>query len=176
MSSVDNVSLGGLTITETDSQNAHAQCGYREPMKIFWEKHNVEELRELTRQANQKYVQCKCCGCVVSGRWVEDSYCENPWTCLFAKWFDTQILNCDMLVERGSKQNKCIMGHDCNPTEWVIDSDVHLIRRGDAHLPSQEDTKWRYFTYGSRLFNATSEDDPEIQKLKRLFDVLGGDN
>ena len=143
-------------------------------MKLFWENHNVETLSELIRQANPVHVKCKCCGCIVSGRWIEDSGSENPWTCLFAAWLETQILNCGMLIERGSMQNKCIMGHDCNPTKWVIDSDVHFIRKADAHMPSQEGTKWRYFTYGSKIFNATSVNDPEIRKLKKLFEILGG--
>jgi hypothetical protein len=142
-----------------------------------WKKYGVGFLSYLMRQANMYHPdapKCKCCGCITSGRWTTETVDEDRWTCIFQPWFEKKAKECGMEIAKGTEQNKCMFLNTFHPHKkdtrfWVIDLDVHLVSHADAHLINQEGFDWNCFTYGTKLFKATSVDDPEIQKLKKLL-------
>jgi hypothetical protein len=53
-----------------------------------------------------------------------------------------------------------------------VDLDTHFVSNAQAHLASRAGEDWDCFTYGAKLWKATSTDDAELEKLKKLFESL----
>jgi hypothetical protein len=152
-----------------------AEENKRLALSLFWRDHKASKLSEVMRQANMSHPNspfCKCCGCLSSGRWTGNDVEADRWTCRFESWMKTKVAECGMFAVKGCK-NQIAISHDaCNPKNWVIDVDAHIILNADAHLLNQGGYAWNCFTYGRKLYNATSVDDIELQKLRKLFETL----
>ncbi len=122
------------------------------------------------REANKNHVDCKCVSCVCYGRYDGNDTDSDRWTCLFKQWFENQIASCDMEVLPGATNQLCVQ-HDSSP-DWVVDLEAHFVSNAQAHLTSRAGEDWDCFTYGAKLWKATSADDPELMKLKKLFEIL----
>ena len=125
-------------------------------LKLFWKEHGPGELNAAMSLANQVEAGpgCSCLACAVSGR-HESEYgeiAENK-PCTFKSWFEQMLRGHDMSI--GSVVNS---GND------VLD-DGHHFRNS-----ARQD--WFCWTYGSKLWKATSVGDPELAKLERLFKTL----
>jgi hypothetical protein len=53
----------------------------------------------------------------------------------------------------------------------VVDSGNNVLDDGQ-HFTNLGSDDWVYWTYGSKLWKATSVRDPELTKLERLFHTL----
>jgi len=121
-------------------------------LKLFWKEHGPGELNAAIRLAN--YVVggywCCCLACTVSGR-HEKRYGETDENkpCTFKPWFEQVLREHDMSI--GSVVNSGDDGH---------------------HFRNSVRQDWFCWTYGSRLWKATSVLDPELAKLERLFKTL----
>jgi hypothetical protein len=138
-------------------------------LKLFWKEHGPDKLNEAIRSAN--YVEggywCCCLACAVSGR-HEKGYGETDENkpCTFKTWFEQVLDHHEMSIGRGLPDVPIwVEGSVVDSGNDVLDDGQHFTILG------RQD--WLHWTYGSRLWKATSVRDPELAKLERLFTTLG---
>ena len=133
-------------------------------LNLFWKDYGVTHLQDAMHNANQK-INCQCLACAVSGRMNVNSEAKG-FECSFKPYFDALLLECGLesLNGGGDGGGQHISNESGN---YVCDSDTHLIRIG------RDD--WFHFTYGSRLWKAKTVCDPELLKLRTLFNQLNKD-
>jgi len=147
-------------------------------IKLFWKDYNLNKLKEAMRFANIDGIgpKCACLACAVTGRKDDEANDSDPWVCTFKPWFEEQLKSLQMTVQWSTHEKRNDI-HNClngNTDTWcgfasVFEDDSHF-----AHFSSRDD--WKWFTYGSKLWNATSVEDPELAKLKSLFEILYTEN
>lgn len=145
-------------------------------LELFWNKYNFGELHDAMKTANQKYKgpDCNCHTCDFVGRKNEDDgVIAEGYDCRFKIYFENLLAECGMISthtptdydhffiaeEDGDLAHICMNGGNC------VDVDTHIV-------DSSEIADWRYFTYGARIWKASSVDDPELRKLVLLFHKL----
>jgi len=152
-------------------------------LKLFWKDHNLKKLKKAMRYANGVFgigPKCACLACAVTGRKDDEANDSEPWVCTFIctfkPWFEEQLKSLQMTVQWSSHDNNnhhhdCLNGDVATYCGFasVFEDDSHF-----AHFSSRDD--WKWFTYGSKLWNATSVEDPELAKLKSLFEILYTEN
>jgi hypothetical protein len=137
-------------------------------LKLFWKEHGPGELNAAMRLANQVEAGpgCSCLACAVSGR-HESEYgeiAENK-PCTFKVWFEQMLREHEMSIGYGIPDVPIwVDGSVCDSGNNVLD-DGH-------HFSNSARQDWFCWTYGSRLWKATSVCDPELAKLERLFKTL----
>jgi hypothetical protein len=141
-------------------------------LRLFWKEHNPEELNAAMHLANTAVggPGCSCLACAVSGRHVSDSgQVAEKKPCTFKPWFEQVLREHDMSIGHGLPDVPVwVDGGVVNSYNDVLDDGQHF-----SNLASQD---WFCWTYGSKLWKATSVDDPELAKLHRLLyylDTLG---
>jgi hypothetical protein len=134
-------------------------------LKLFWRDYGASNLRESMQYANQKVggPDCKCLACAVSGRMDTDAESAG-FECIFEPYFRALLQECGLESLNTDFQGAT---QHISSENFVYDSDTHLIRVG------RDD--WVHFTYGSRLWKAKTVCDPELLKLRALFDKLNED-
>jgi hypothetical protein len=135
-------------------------------LQLFWKDYGIKNLEKSMQRANTKTggPHCKCLACAVSGRLDEDEDGEAAgFECCFKPYFDALLLECEIETKNGGggegRQHMSNSSGNC-----VYDEECHIVRLG------RDD--WAFFTYGSKLWNATRVDDPELLKLSNLFAKL----
>ena len=138
-------------------------------LSLFWKNYGVERLEKAMSYANRNYKgpDCYCVVCAVSGRKddLPDDRTPGGIKCIFKPYFDRMVEECGLVVSNAMAESALGIAHECNETgSRVYDEDCHLIpiNRSD----------WLLFTYGARLWKAKSVDDPELQKLRKLLELL----
>jgi hypothetical protein len=135
-------------------------------LSLFWTKYSPTNLKTLMSCANECHPeapQCKCIPCTVSGRHSGDASSDDMWTCGFKPWFVQKLAECQMdngYITADSNKHT----HECDDSGDVWDVDAHLVQIGRSD--------WNTFTYGIKLYKASYINDPELLKLKKLFDIL----
>jgi hypothetical protein len=135
-------------------------------LKLFWKEHNDEIMRDAMCCANEAHggPACSCLACMVTGRYESgnlDFADENP--CKFKPWFE-QVL----------REHNMSVGHDVDVPRVdgsVVDSHNHVFDDGQ-HFTNFAREDWKCWTYGSKLWKATSVGDPELAKLKNVLRYL----
>ena len=137
-------------------------------LKLFWKDHSPFFLKEAMSTANQAEggPACACLACFVSGR-HESEYGEVPEKkpCAFKPWFDQVLQDHHMGVAVGLPPEPVWVDGS------VVDSGTDVLDDGQ-HFTNLGSDDWVYWTYGSKLWKATSVRDPELVKLERLFHTL----
>jgi hypothetical protein len=139
-------------------------------LKLFWKEHNPAALKEAMSFANQVCggTKCSCTACLVSGRYLRDDVEVleiSSKTCVFRPWFEQVLREHDMSVAYGLPDVPIwVDGTVVDDHNNVLDDGHHF-----SNLASQD---WFCWTYGSKLWKATSVHDPELTKLVRLFRTL----
>ena len=135
-------------------------------LELFWKTHSEDMLRELMKEANNYGMdppKCMCVACGMAGRIDADEEMGQPAVCKFKPWFERHLATCGLTVVAGVSSDRQIVRF-LQPDRLVYDVDAHF------HMPGRDD--WFFWTYGLRLWNAKSANDPEIMKLTRLFEIL----
>ena len=132
-------------------------------LKLFWKEHNNEIMENAMCHANEAVCgpRCSCLTCQVRGRYSR-GVTQNE-QCTFKPWFEQVLREHDMSV-----------GHVVDVPRIdgsVVDSDNNVFD-DDQHFTNFAGADWRWWTYGSKLWKATSVRDPELAKLERLFRTL----
>jgi hypothetical protein len=128
-------------------------------LSLFWKTYGPEQLYTAMQDANAHITQCKCFMCAVSGRYdLETNICA----CSFVPWFEKQLAKCGLESATIDDQSK----HFQHESMLAWDIDTHFVHDGGL------DDHWLQFSYGSKLHRATSIENPELQKLKRLFELI----
>ena len=104
--------------------------------------------------------------CAVSGRYAsDDGEIPEKKPCVFKPWFEQVLREHDMSVGLGLPDAPIwVDGSVVDDHNDVLDDGQHF-----SNLASHD---WFCWTYGSKLWKATSVGDPELAKLKRLFHTL----
>jgi len=89
--------------------------------------------------------------------------------CSFGPFFASTARRFGLKVQKAKftkkEWPKEIDEHDANPEHRVLDLDCHLV--------NEDGQEWTHFTYGRLLWDAKSDDSPELRKLENLFEYLG---
>lgn len=137
-------------------------------LRLFWKEHGQAELSASMRLANfvEGGPQCSCLACAVSGRHNrENGEIDGEKPCTFKPWFEQMLREHDMSIGYGIPDVPIwVDGSVCDSGNNVLDDGQHFTILG------RQD--WLHWTYGSRLWKATSVLDPELAKLERLFKTL----
>lgn len=127
-------------------------------LKLFWKRNSTTQLKLAMQCANQD--RCACMACAVSGRMDDDNEAVAM-NCVFKPFFDALLAECG-LGSSSYADNEGVCQHESDDSgNYVHDNDTHFVHIGHDD--------WVSFTYGAKLWRATSDDDAELQKLARLF-------
>ena len=138
-------------------------------LKLFWMRHNRGQLKDAMRRANQDIANgpnCCCVMCALSNRMHPEQKSRGR-HCSFKGYFEAMLAECGLTYEkcRGARVGE-VGAHEA--ADWIYANDAHFVF-------IFTDNEWRVFTYGAKLWHAKSHDDPELQKLARLFQLLNHD-
>ena len=128
-------------------------------LKLFWKTYTKEFLKELMTFTNQKKLDpsCRCLSCRIAGR-ISDDYDGPPTThhhqyghCVFKAYFE------DLL-----DQNGLIFGRENDEGS----DELHFILEGRGD--------WVFWRWGRRLESTKSVKEPDLTKLRSLFNAMSG--
>jgi hypothetical protein len=128
----------------------------RHRFRTFWLKHSSIKLKELMQIANREAVngpRCACVHCQRMDRQVVTFEPQFTTTCLFTPWFNALVASCGLVCET-------------LVDDYDLDPDAHFVLLGPR-------SEWINWQYGKKLVKKPSLNDPELQKLKQLFDRMG---
>ena len=151
-------------------------------LKLFWTEHNPRMLKQAMTVANVRVggPRCACLACIVGGRCEDGTRGFAPYPfvhqyddhvimsqhdrchlkCQFKPWFEGKIRESGMSVWASTV---FVDGYVVDANE-AQDTGQHF-----SNLGIQD---WNTWVYGSRLCKASSAGDPELVKLKALFETL----
>jgi hypothetical protein len=137
-------------------------------LKLFWKEHNPSILKSYMSAANNADGGPKCCclACVVTGRYEMDvGELPEKKPCTFKPWFEHMLQDHEMSIAVGLPDVPVwVDGSVVDCGNNVLDDGQHFTNLGSGD--------WFCWTYGSKLWKATSVGDPELAKLERLFHTL----
>ena len=153
-------------------------------LKLFWTEYGTTQLQEAMCFANKKVggPACNCIACAVSERKDSDlqKKAADGLRCIFKPYFDALLCECEIISKKGGSGER--IQHMSNTTgNYVFDEDCHVVQihtagnfafDKDCHLVQLGKDDWYAFTYGSRLWKANSVNNPELLKLRKLFEKL----
>ena len=131
-------------------------------LAIFWKDHHRDKLNEVMVTANEFGPQCDCESCVYSGRWTHRIISSRA-VCIFQPYFEAILQDSGLTV-----------GHDFIENDNLNDA-CFAPMDSDFHFVNFARRDWTCFTYGAKLWKATSASDPELSKLKQAMHSLAAD-
>jgi hypothetical protein len=141
-------------------------------LNLFWKKYSAKKLRSAIKRGNKIMPgiprNCNCETCIEADRyWGIDEYNPNE-ICAWRPLFEAKLVELGIGFSNEPDYPSCFQ-HECAGGHGdAADCDTHIVNilsRGTSH-------DWSEFTYGSKLFNATTVTDPELHKLVALFEWL----
>ena len=145
-------------------------------VSLFWVDHSVNKLKVCMCRANKhvKGPRCRCASCVDSERYepsILDGYDDEneDGPCKFKPWFE------QVLLRHGLSFQKFDYRPSTKDDEWEasFDREMNMEYHDNVHFHMYfSDRAWDKWVYGKKLWNARSILDPELLKLRRLFDEL----
>ncbi len=137
-------------------------------LKLFWKKYNSDQLKLAMTYANtadEEAPNCTCLACAASGRAESGTKGKS---CRFKPYFEALLTEFHLSIGYAGNTSSCAH-EDVQPDgNHVYDNDAHFV-----HVARDD---WFIFTYGAKLWRATTRHDPELQKLERLFERLHQDD
>ena len=141
---------------------------------LFWKNYGVDQLRERISASFQRRIQCKCQICYFAGKSRERN---GEWECSVTREFEQFVKQHGFSVAKDGDQDDPNVGHvyDIYHNEYDDKlADELQFFSGNVHFVIQSSySDWVVAGYGEKLNQAKSIDDPELLKLKKLFEDLG---
>jgi hypothetical protein len=142
-------------------------------LQLFWRDHEVSVLESLMMDLNAATVGCGCNNCRTSGRFPAACLYDNPQVeCRFDALFEGKVTELGLTFHHHVQNEeewildpKFTMVKECDPLHMMYDDDFHLV-----NIISQQ--PWYNFCYGRTLWKAKDVNDPEVQKLAKLFEWM----
>ena len=150
-------------------------------LSLFWVKYSAKKLHSAIKRGNEKILDiprnCSCEICFYADRFFMEGCTQFDETLVPNEICEWRPLFEAKLVELG-------IGFSSEPAtkatirrelEVVPDCDTHIVNLLSDDLEFfYKDTlhDWSEFAYGSKLCEATTVNDPELQKLVALFEWL----
>jgi hypothetical protein len=135
-------------------------------LSLFWTRFMRFKLGEHMATANLDFddgPRCNCSTCRIAKRYEEEDQVsddDDHTVCVFVPLLEKGLKECGIVAIESESFGD--FRHECDPFQAVVDVDAHLVYRPG----------WFHFFYGAKLAKATSVDDPELRKLRKLFDFL----
>ena len=154
-------------------------------LSLFWTKYGAYKLTAAIRVRNQmnedEPFNCNCINCLHARRYScsdDISSDDEMETCGFEPLFKAKLRELDMTfavipmtMDIPRPNHECAAG--LRYGRETVDVDAHIAVNGfDSRRGDPEAADWGNFTYGAKLFKATTVSDPELKKLERLFEWL----
>lgn len=117
------------------------------------------------REANNG--RCQCFQCEFVGIYHPTLPRVTVDSCTFDDWFQSHIIACGMTVGELHNKQPSVDFH-MSHAYYLEDQRVYDV---DAHFYQQR-AIFTFWKYGSKLWKAKSVNDPELRKLKLLFERL----
>jgi hypothetical protein len=158
-------------------------------LSLFWTKYNAFKLNAAIRVRNQMEsddpFNCDCRVCIIARRYCvsddmssDDEHVPNV-KCEFEPLFEAKLAEFGLIfavvpdhLPVRLQYHECAVG--LRRGREAINAPAHIVAFGcdpkDGRRPDMED--WGHFTYGAKLFKATTVNDPELKKLEDLFTWL----
>ena len=140
-------------------------------LALFWKTHDIGQLRNKI-YAIQHRIKCKCKSC----NWAkQSSEFNDEWECAVTRRFEDIARDHGLSTGvDGGADGMCYAIYEPALGEDEWDDEAQFFYAGDVHivLPSSI-TDWVVVGYGEKLNKAKSIEDPELIKLKELFQTLG---
>ena len=136
-------------------------------VQLFWKDHNVQRFRSAMELSNNwdKSPKCDCWKCAVNGRKEFDAETDSSRDCAFIPWFEEKVIACKMTIGYVLPTSTS-QEHVSDTWNVVWDVDCHFV------LIERMGGRWGYFAFGKKLWGAKTINDPELMKLKKLFEML----
>ena len=150
-------------------------------LQLFWKEHNPCMLKRAMDVANKGEggPLCACLACIVGGRCADGTQGFAPYAfahaydeqlvmsthdrchlrCQFKPWFEDRIRESGMSVRE-------------LPLSVWVDTGVVGVPDDGHHFVNLGRVDWNAWVCGSRLCKASSAADPELAKLRSLFQAL----
>jgi len=138
-------------------------------LSLFWKTYDIRKLRDRISNLQQR-IECKCKSCNFCGKSREFN---GDWECAVTRRFE------DIAREHG-----LTTAEDCDDAGMYVsvfdaelgdemDDEAQFFYSGDVHIVLQKSIiDWVVCGYGEKLNQAKSIEDPELIKLKKLFQAL----
>jgi hypothetical protein len=143
-------------------------------LQLFWRDHEVSVLESLMMDFNAVAVGCVCNNCRITGRFPAAQLYDNPHVeCRFNALFEGKLVELGLTFhhvqneEERHLDQKFTLVKDCDPLHVFYNDDFHLV-----NIISQQ--PWYNFCYGRTMWEAKDVNDPEVQKLAKLFEWMKG--
>ena len=135
-------------------------------MKLFWKNYGVRDLIASMFSKNAIAAgapKCTCFSCCLSRN--SDDMIVLPFQsyCTLKPWIERRIQD-DLGMTIVDADPMLSTEHVCNPGGTVYGQDAHFVRITKCDFVD--------LTYGARIFDVQTPDDPELKKLTRLFNSL----
>ena len=136
-------------------------------LRAFWADFNMSEFCEAV-MAQSKRPACPCLNCLQNSRRLlaRTAYTQQAppppcsgWECTYLPWIINLVREGGMTVSEAPCSDKLIHPHSCG-LAFVSAQDVHFAFSPNLKLG---------LTMGAKLWKAQSTDDPELEKLAKLF-------
>jgi hypothetical protein len=138
-------------------------------LALFWKTYDIRQLRNRIRLTIQDRLNCKCKSCHFNGE--SDGDFNGEWECAVTRRFQ------DIAREHGlsTAQENGDETYSISVPELgaEMDDEAQIFCAGDVHIVLQSSVvDWVVLGYGEKLTQAKSTEDPELIKLKKLFETL----
>ena len=130
-------------------------------LQLFWKDHTPEKFRTFIGKAmmGANSPKCGCFRCFCISKKIPRA--PGPGPCKFIPWLESTIAACGMTSGRG----------DSGEMEFRMDHmDGDMVYRTEVHVVF--DMGIDGCSYGAKLWKVKLVDDPALQKLDKLFEVL----
>jgi hypothetical protein len=139
-------------------------------LALFWKTYDLRKLRDRIASAIQHRLNCKCKSCHLNGQ--SGGNFNGEWECAVTRRFQ------DIAREHGLSTAQENFDESVYPIFDLelgeeMDNEAQIFCAGDVHIVLPSDvTDWVVLGYGEKLTQAKSTEDPELIKLKKLFETL----
>ena len=147
-------------------------------LSLFRVDHSVNKLNVCMCRANTHVngPRCRCESCVDSKRYeptILDGYDDeiDDGSCKFKPWFEEVLLRHGFSFQKFD-YSPHTHGEFIKWEAWY-DREMNLQYHDNVHFHlCSSDRAWDRWVYGKKMWNARSILDPELLKLRKLFDEL----
>ena len=138
-------------------------------LALFWKTYDIRQLRLRIEYGIQNHLNCKCKSCHLHGE--SDGDFNGEWECAVTRRFQ------DIAREHGLSTAQENGDEICSifvpELGEEMDDEAQIFCAGDVHIVLQSSVAdWVVSGYGEKLNQAKSIEDPELIKLKKLFETL----
>lgn len=141
-------------------------------LALFWKTYGIRQLRERVFSSIQRRINCKCWSCRFGKMFNDEQECHSSGDdeCAVMHRFE-QIASDHGLTVATENFSDIVpafyeeLGEEDDEAQIFCNGDVHIV------LPSSF-TDWVVLGYGEKLSQAKSTEDPELIKLKMLFQTM----